>query len=101
MSQAVAIDRYCHACGARLARDNPDARCSECGLRARQADDTPPDVPDDFWRVDLIRDALDAWHMGRVIAAYRAHPFHPSPLSQEAVGRWVGMTQAQISRLEN
>jgi len=40
--------------------------------------------------------------MGRVIRAYRCHPWHgTAPLPQEAVGRWLNVTQCQISRLEN
>ncbi len=39
--------------------------------------------------------------MGRVIAAYRNHPFHGQPLHQEVVAGWVVMTQPQLSRLEN
>ncbi|MGH3402051.1 MAG: helix-turn-helix transcriptional regulator [Streptosporangiaceae bacterium] len=48
-----------------------------------------------------MRDALATWHMGRVIFAYRTHPWHPRPLSQETVGNWVGLTQTQLSRIEN
>jgi transcriptional regulator with XRE-family HTH domain len=48
-----------------------------------------------------MRDALATWHIGRVIFAYRMHPWHPRPLSQETVGNWLGMTQAQLSRIEN
>jgi tetratricopeptide (TPR) repeat protein len=40
-------------------------------------------------------------HMGRVIAAYRHHPFHGQPLRQETVAGWVFMTQPQLSRVEN
>ena len=39
--------------------------------------------------------------MGRVIAAYRNHPFHERPLPQEIVAGWVGITQAQLSRIES
>jgi tetratricopeptide (TPR) repeat protein len=39
--------------------------------------------------------------MGAVIAAYRNHPFHGSPLRQETVARWMGLTQAQLSRIES
>jgi len=39
--------------------------------------------------------------MGRVIHAYRMHPYHGQTLSQELVGRWLGLTQPQLSRLEN
>ncbi len=48
-----------------------------------------------------MRAALDAWHMGRVIAAYRTHPHHGRPLRQETVAAWVGITQPQLSRIEN
>src|SRR5260370_13839359 len=48
-----------------------------------------------------MRDALTTWHMGRVIYAYRTHPHHGRPLSQETVGGWLGLTQAQLSRIEN
>ena len=46
-------------------------------------------------------DALASWHMGRVIHAYRRHPFHGRVLPQEVVAGWVGITQAQLSRLES
>ena len=39
--------------------------------------------------------------MGRVIAAYRVHPWHGRPLSQELVAGWLSMTQAQLSRIES
>jgi tetratricopeptide (TPR) repeat protein/transcriptional regulator with XRE-family HTH domain len=39
--------------------------------------------------------------MGRVVAAYRNHPFHGRPLPQETVAGWVGITQAQLSRIES
>jgi transcriptional regulator with XRE-family HTH domain len=54
-----------------------------------------------FWDTDQMRDALATWHMGRVIYAYRTHPWHARPLSQETVGNWLGLTQAQLSRIEN
>ncbi len=48
-----------------------------------------------------MRDALATWHIGRVIFAYRTHPQHGSPWSQQTVGNWLGLTQAQLSRIEN
>jgi transcriptional regulator with XRE-family HTH domain len=63
--------------------------------------DSPPTVPAEFWSADPMRKALQAWHIGKVVAAYRAHEFHPRPLSQELVAGWLGMTQAQLSRIEN
>lgn len=93
--------RYCGRCGTRLARDNRGSRCAGCGHAARDALLRPPDVPCEFWDAVQMRDALATWHMGRVIFAYRTHPWHPRPLSQETVGNWLGLTQAQLSRIEN
>src|SRR5205823_5591000 len=46
--------------------------------------------------------ALDEWHIGRVIRAYRCHDFHgPKPLSQDVVAGWLNLTQTQISRIES
>jgi transcriptional regulator with XRE-family HTH domain len=58
-------------------------------------------VPREFWETDQMRDALATWHMGRVTFGYRMHPHHGRPLSQEQVGNWLGLTQAQLSRIEN
>jgi transcriptional regulator with XRE-family HTH domain len=93
--------RYCDRCGSRLARDNRDNRWSACRHPARDTLLGPPDVSRAFWDTDQMRDALATWHMGRVIYAYRTHPWHARPLSQETVGNWLGLTQAQLSRIEN
>ena len=98
MTQAV---RYCNRCGGRLARDNTDARCAACNHAARDTLLRPPAVPREFWDTDQMRDALATWHMGRAIYAYRMHPYHGRPLTQEIVGNWLGLTQAQLSRIEN
>jgi tetratricopeptide (TPR) repeat protein len=47
-----------------------------------------------------MRDALDSWHIGRVLLAYRSHPHHRRVLSQELVSSWLNVTQAQLSRIE-
>lgn len=92
--------RYCH-CGTRLARDNPDQRCAVCRQRGRDVLRNAPTVPRTFWQTDQLRDALGDWHMGRVIQAYRHHPWHGRPLAQEVLAGWVGLTQTQLSRIEN
>jgi hypothetical protein len=93
--------RSCCGCGARLARDNQTARCTPCQRRDAGALAGPVQVPSGFWADGLLRDALSAWHIGRVIRAYRQHPFHAGgPLSQEMVAGWLGLTQAQLSRIE-
>ncbi|MGH8900670.1 MAG: hypothetical protein ACRDYA_03080 [Egibacteraceae bacterium] len=92
--------RYCD-CGTRLARDNPGTRCALCQQKARDLVLRPPEVPPGFWDTDRMRDAFANWHMGQVIRAYRHHSFHDRPLSQQLVGGWVGLTQAQMSRIEH
>lgn len=99
MSPGVTADRYCRSCGARLASDNRAALCASCASTAGLLT-APPDVPESFWSVDLVRDALASWHIGRVLSAYRNHPFHGTPISQTTVAGWVGTTQPQISKLE-
>lgn len=90
--------RNCDTCGARLARDNRDSQCSSC---RRDSALKPPAVPREFWNNAQIRDALATWHIGRVIYVYRTHPRHPRPLSQDVVAGWLGLTQPQLSRIEN
>lgn len=48
-----------------------------------------------------MRDALATLHMGRVIYAYRSHPWHGQVLKQSVVAGWFGLTQTQLSRIEN
>lgn len=93
--------RHCARCGNRLAADNPLPRCSPCQSATVDAHARPPAVPPKFWQLDQMRDALATWHMGRVIFAYRNHPHHGQTLPQEVVGGWLGLTQAQLSRIEN
>jgi hypothetical protein len=92
--------RYCR-CGTRLARDNAGTQCAACQAKARDLVMQPPTVPATFWTTEAMREALASWHMGSVIAAYRSHPFHGRPLRQEIVAGWVGITQAQLSRIES
>lgn len=92
--------RYCARCGSRLNRYNAETRCGPCSLTARDQLLHPPTVPPGFWQTDKIRDALATWHMGRVIFAYRTHPYHGRPLPQELVANWLELTQAQLSRIE-
>lgn len=92
--------RYC-PCGTRLARDNAGERCGACARQERAAVGKSPDVPDEFWQYPQMREALETWHMGQVFYAFRTHPHHERPLSQGAVADWLGLTQAQLSRIEN
>ncbi|MEU8329852.1 helix-turn-helix transcriptional regulator [Micromonospora sp. NPDC048839] len=92
--------RYCR-CGARLARDNKAGRCSPCSAYDRHHSGTAPEVPADFWDEVVLAQALQSRHMGRVIRAWRTHPYHGRhPISQGQAAAWVGMSQAQLSRVE-
>ncbi|MEU1813107.1 helix-turn-helix domain-containing protein [Micromonospora aurantiaca (nom. illeg.)] len=47
-------------------------------------------------------EALAEQHMGRVVRAYRCHPWHGrTPLPQELVGDWLQLKQSQVSKLES
>ncbi|MFJ6195389.1 hypothetical protein [Micromonospora sp. NPDC092111] len=92
----------CPRCGGRLARDNGTGRCAPCQAAERDRLGAPPVVPASFWEHDPVRQALAERHLGRVIRAYRCHPYHGRhPLPQAVVAGWLGITQAQLSRVEN
>ncbi|MEV0032693.1 helix-turn-helix transcriptional regulator [Nocardia sp. NPDC050793] len=61
----------------------------------------PASVPPGFWDSPTIRSALESRHMGKVVAAYRTHRAHPAPISQTRLASWLGITQGQLSRIEN
>jgi len=93
--------RYCR-CGARLARDNAGTRCSACVAANRDRLVTAPEVPADFWDEVVLREALASRHMGRVIRAWRTHPYHGrQSFPQDRVAAWAEITQTQLSRIEN
>lgn len=97
--------RYCR-CGARLAADNPAERCGPCERQHRERLSSPPVVPPDFWLTPHVRDALTAQHLGLVARAYRLHPYHRATygvggIPQARLGLWLGITQPQVSRIEN
>ncbi|MDG9675173.1 helix-turn-helix transcriptional regulator [Micromonospora sp. DH14] len=92
----------CPRCGGRLARDNDSGRCTPCQAAERDRLSAPPVVPASFWEHEPVRHALAERHLGRVIRAYRCHPYHGrAALPQTVVAEWLGITQAQLSRVEN
>jgi transcriptional regulator with XRE-family HTH domain len=89
-------------CGATLARDNRTGRCAACNAKARQDPVAPPEASAQFWRHPAMREALARRHMGQLIRAFRTHPDHGRHvISQETAASWAGITQAQLSRIEN
>jgi hypothetical protein len=59
-----------------------------------------PSVPEEFWDYPSIVAATEAQHLGRLVRAYRHHPFHGRVLAQAEVGSWVGYSQPQVTRIE-
>lgn len=100
------MDHHCDGrrcgCGTRLARDNLGEQCAACQRKSKGGRLlSPPEVPDEFWEYPAIRDAFVRRHMGYVIRAFREHPLHGRKIiSQGTVAGWIGMTQAQVSRIE-
>ena len=105
MSGALSISvRHCRLCGTNLAADNQSGLCSPCQHQSKAS--AAPDVPDDFWDAETLRQALADRHMGQVIRAFRQHPFHRASfgrrgIPQSSVGDWLVLTQAQVSRMES
>lgn len=98
--------RLCQGCGAHLAADNTARLCGRCLREQRDQLRTPPaQLRDEFFETPEFRAAFDSQHIGRVFRAYRNHPRHlqlfGKALNQELLGRWLGLTQAQVSKLEN
>lgn len=61
-----------------------------------------PQPPAGFWEHPPLADALAAREMGAVIREYRRHPWHGRRcLAQGQIATWGGVTQGQLSRLEN
>lgn len=98
--------RRCQGCGTVLAADNTARLCSKCHREQRDQLRTPPaQLRNEFFETDEFRAAFDSQHIGKVFKAYRNHPRHlqlyGKALNQELLGRWLGLTQAQVSKLEN
>ena len=98
--------RRCAGCGSVLAADNTARLCSRCHREERDQLRTPPaHLRDSFFETDEFRAAFESQHIGKVLRAYRNHPRHlelfGKALNQELLGRWLGLTQAQVSKIEN
>jgi transcriptional regulator with XRE-family HTH domain len=92
--------RECSRCRALLSRGNATGTCAPC--KAQGADGPHEEMPPHFWREPRMLAALRGQHFGRVIRAYRHHPEHGGkPLTQSVVGKWLGLSQEQLSRIEN
>lgn len=90
--------RNCPRCGAGLARDNKGMSCSPCGRTVGR----PPRLRATDWRTSGLRTALQSKDIGAVLNTWRHHPRHGEhPVPQVQLARWLGITQGQLSRIEN
>lgn len=91
----------CGHCGARVDRTAEAHVCTAPGATARARDSQVAQVPRDFWRAPAMVSALHSRNIGRVIRAFRTHEFFgDSPLKQAEVAEWLGLSQAQLSKIE-
>jgi hypothetical protein len=89
----------CVRCGSLLARDN---RANTCGPCQRRSNGTvPPVPPEGFWKHPSIGLAAAQGHFGLLVWAIRTHPWHGRTVPQRQVAGWLGITQGEVSRLEN
>jgi tetratricopeptide (TPR) repeat protein/DNA-binding XRE family transcriptional regulator len=89
-----------------LAADNTARLCGRCSREQRDQLRTPPaELRNEFFETGEFRAAFASQHIGKVFKAYRNHPHHlrifGKALNQELLGRWLGLNQAQVSRIEN
>lgn len=97
--------RLCQGCGTALAADNSARLCSRCLREQRDQLRTPPaQLRNEFFETNEFRAAFESRHIGKVFKVYRNHPHHlrvhGKPLSQELLGRWLGLNQGQVSKIE-
>lgn len=98
---AQPAERSCRQCKTVLARDNHEALCGACQQKARNVLIAAPEVPAWFWEAPQMREALASRHLGRVVRAFRTHPYHGRPITQSVAASWFFLTQTQLSRIEN
>jgi len=99
-----AASRCCPGCGTVLAADNTTRLCSRCHREHRDLLRTPPRLGDEFYDTGEFRAAFESELIGKVFKAYRYHPrwlrLFGKALNQETFGLWLGLSQAQVSKLE-
>lgn len=97
MTRSEGQEQCRNGCGTRLARDNRSRLCGPCSRHEVQASSAAI-KEDGFWQRAALRDALESRHFGQLLNAYRYE--HRPVLTQAKLGRWLDLTQGQVSRLE-
>jgi hypothetical protein len=102
---ALGGGRGCAGCGTVLAADNTARLCGRCRRERNDLLHTPPQLRNEFYETGEFRAAFESRLIGKVFKAYRNHPrwLHllGKALNQETFGRWIGLSQANVSKLES
>lgn len=99
--KAQPTGRVCPQCDMPIARDNKGPLCTACQKKSSNALFGAPEVPHWFWDTTQMREALRTRHMGKVVQAFRRHPYHGRTISQSVAAGWLHLTQSQLSRIES
>jgi transcriptional regulator with XRE-family HTH domain len=99
-------DAHVCGCGAVLAADNLGSMCTSCSRKNQNRMTQPPMLEPEWFDTPGFRLAFASRDMGKVFRVYRTDPRHwsvygPDGIGQEALGTWLGLTQARVSRIEN
>ncbi|WP_433271801.1 hypothetical protein ACQPZF_13855 [Actinosynnema sp. CS-041913] len=89
-----------------MADGNAAGLCDHCHQEQRKGLHRPPTLlRHEFFETEEFCAAFESQHIGHVIKAYRHHShwlkLYGRTINQDTVGRWLGLTQAQVSRPEN
>lgn len=88
----------CSRCGATVAVANQLNRCSPCARQDVSLSPTPVATPAGSWSSEAVRRATERRDFGLLLRSYR-ESFSP-PITQGLVANWLGLSQAQVSRIE-
>ncbi|MEV6240023.1 hypothetical protein [Lentzea sp. NPDC051838] len=87
-----------------MATDNTTLMCGRCLREFGGLNKPPAGLTREFFLTDEMRAAFNSHHIGRIFRAYRQHErflkLLGRPLSQEEFGRWLGLSQTAVSRIE-
>lgn len=101
---STARGRRCAQCDKPLAADNTTPMCGRCLRDFVVLDKPPAGLTLEFFSTEEMSAAFSSEDIGEVFKAYRRHErfmrLLGRPLSQGEFGRWLGLSQTAISRIE-
>jgi transcriptional regulator with XRE-family HTH domain len=97
--QTAALGRGCVACGTRLAADNEQDRCSPCARNLDKVRVRPRSPHDSFWTSPGVGRAVRRRDFGQLLRLWRTT--RQPTVTQLEVATLLGLSQAQVSRIES